>query len=430
MMPGLSAWLRARFTSADVVRLASSLILAFILWGWVTAREDPEMTRPFASVPVTVGDLPGNLVVLSAPPTATIRLTGPESVISEIDSTEVSASLDLEDINAPGTYNVRVIVTTPDGVWRKHSIPREVQIQVEESVTKQFRIEPVIEGEPNTNRRVGTIVPEVSDVTVRGPSSVVARIERVVLPIVIGNNVRDFTGSFTPVARDVNGQAVTEVEISPSMMTALVPIQAAGRSVAVFTQIIGTPATGMEVLDRAVIPSTVVIDGPQDLLDSIVFVQTEPVDVTGASTNISRRVGLDDLPEGVQVISPPDGRVEVSVQIGQRGVRQELPGLHVTVINLDPGLQATIDPSEVTVIVVASSDVLAGLTSSDLIIQVDAAGLEPGEHLVRPTVSLPPNVQWISTNPAEVLLQIELSDPSTPATPSTPRPIASPSPTG
>jgi YbbR domain-containing protein len=282
------------------------------------------------------------------------------------------------------------------------------------------------------SRRVGTIVPEVSDVTVRGPSSVVARVSQVVLPIStdsIGNQSREFVGSYTPVARDANGQAVTEVEISPNTMTATVPIQAAGKSVAVFTQIIGTPAQGAEVLDRAAVPSTVLIDGPQDLLDGIVFVQTEPVDVTGATTNISRRVGLENLPEGVQVINPGDGRVEVSVQIGQRGVRQELPGLRVEVINLEPGLAATVEPGDVTVIVVASSDLLAQLTTSDLIIHVDASGLGPGKHSLRPIVSLPPNIQWISTNPAEVLVRIQAA-PTGEAAPSTPIPLASPSPVG
>jgi YbbR domain-containing protein len=433
-MPRFSEWFSGRFSSTDLVRLGSSLILALILWGWVTAREDPETSRPFSNVTVAVPELPGNLVVLSAPPTAIIRLTGPESVINEIDASEVTAELDLSEVDEPGSYNVPIEITAPDGVWERRSTPSRVQIQVEESVAQQFAIQPVIEGELPANRRVGTIVPEVSDVTVRGPSSVVSRVTQVVLPIstdVIGNQTRDFRGSFTPVARDENGQAVTEVEISPSTMTAVVPVEAAGKSVAVFTQIIGVPAQGMEVLDRAVIPVSVTIDGPQELLDTIVFVTTEPVDVTGATGNISVRVGLEGIPDGVTVLNPPDGRVEVSVQIGQRGVRQELPGLRVEVINLDQGLQATVDPSDVTVIVVASSDLLAQLTASDLIIHVDAAGLGPGEHLLKPTVSLPPNVQWISTNPAEVLVTIQatVAADATPATPG-PDPVASPSPAG
>ncbi|MEA2598392.1 MAG: hypothetical protein QOF01_4861 [Thermomicrobiales bacterium] len=423
-MAHVREWLETRFTSSDLLRLASSLVLALLLWGWVTTREDPETTRTYSNVTVEVGELNGNLVVVSALPNAQIRLIGPRSVMEDIETTDVSARLDLDSVDKPGIYNVSIIVSAPDGVWRRQSTPARMQIQVEESVAKQFSIVPEVAGDVGPNRRVGQIVPEVSDVTVRGPSSVVARVARVVLPVTIGSQTRDFVGSFTPEARDKDGQAVTEVSISPASITATVPIEAAGKSIAVFTQLVGTPAPGLDVLDRAVNPSTVLVEGPKELLDSLVFVQTQPVDITGATGPVSRRVGLEGLPEGVRVIDPADGRVEVSVQIGQRGVRQELPGLQVDVINLGSELLADVTPGDVTVVVVTSADVLAQLKAEDLIVQVDVSGLGPGEHLLRPIVSLPPNVQWISTDPAVVAVTIRQVAAAT----STASPVASPAP--
>jgi YbbR domain-containing protein len=423
-MAHVREWLETRFTSSDLLRLASSLVLALLLWGWVTTREDPETTRTYSNVTVEVGELNGNLVVVSALPNAQIRLIGPRSVMEDIETTDVSARLDLDSVDKPGIYNVSIIVSAPDGVWRRQSTPARMQIQVEESVAKQFSIVPEVAGDVGPNRRVGQIVPEVSDVTVRGPSSVVARVARVVLPVTIGSQTRDFVGSFTPEARDKDGQAVTEVSISPASITATVPIEAAGKSIAVFTQLVGTPAPGLDVLDRAVNPSTVLVEGPKELLDSLVFVQTQPVDITGATGPVSRRVGLEGLPEGVRVIDPADGRVEVSVQIGQRGVRQELPGLQVDVINLGSELLADVTPGDVTVVVVTSADVLAQLKAEDLIVQVDVSGLGPGEHLLRPIVSLPPNVQWISTDPAVVAVTIRQVAAAT----SNASPVASPAP--
>ncbi|MEA2524422.1 MAG: hypothetical protein QOF73_1649 [Thermomicrobiales bacterium] len=423
-MAHVREWLETRFTSSDLLRLASSLVLALLLWGWVTTREDPETTRTYSNVTVEVGELNGNLVVVSALPNAQIRLIGPRSVMEDIETTDVSARLDLDSVDKPGIYNVSIIVSAPDGVWRRQSTPARMQIQVEESVAKQFSIVPEVAGDVGPNRRVGQIVPEVSDVTVRGPSSVVARVARVVLPVTIGSQTRAFVGSFTPEARDKDGQAVTEVSISPASITATVPIEAAGKSIAVFTQLVGTPAPGLDVLDRAVNPSTVLVEGPKELLDSLVFVQTQPVDITGATGPVSRRVGLEGLPEGVRVIDPADGRVEVSVQIGQRGVRQELPGLQVDVINLGSELLADVTPGDVTVVVVTSADVLAQLKAEDLIVQVDVSGLGPGEHLLRPIVSLPPNVQWISTDPAVVAVTIRQVAAAT----SNASPVASPAP--
>ncbi|HEY7036224.1 MAG TPA: CdaR family protein [Thermomicrobiales bacterium] len=417
-------WIGARTTTADLVRLGSSLVLALLLWGWVTTREDPERTRFYSNVPVQVGELNGNLVVVSAPPNVQIRLRGPRSVMDGVDPADVSAHLNLDGIEAPGSYNVDVVVSAPDGVWDRKSTPARVQIQVEESVAKQFPVVPEVQDEVNPRRRVGQIVPAVSDVTVRGPSSVVARVDRVILPVTIGNQTSDFTGDFTPIAQDKDKQPVTEVTISPATISATVPIEAAGKSVAVFATLVGTPAEGLEVLDRAVIPSTVLVEGDKDVLEGLLSVQTEPVDITGATANVSQRVGIEGLPEGVRVIDPADGKVEVSVQIAQRSVRQELPGLPVEVTNLDPGLKAVVAPTEVAVVVVGSADVLAQLRTEDLTIRVDAGGLGPGVHLLKPTVSVPPNVQWISTDPEMVEVTISL----VPTAPLSATPVASPLP--
>jgi YbbR domain-containing protein len=420
-MVNVSEWINTRITSSDLVRLASSLVLALLLWGWVTTREDPEQTRNYSNVTVEVGELPGNLVVVSAPPNVQITIKGPRSVMEDIEAQEVTAHLDLDEIDKADSYNVDVVVAAPNGVWSRESTPSKVQIQVEESVAKQFSIVPEVSDEVGPSRRVGQIVPDVSDVTVRGPSSVVDRVVTVALPVTIGTNTRDFTGTFTPVARDVDGQAVTEVEISPATIRATVPIEAAGKTVAVFAQLIGTPAEGLAVLDQAVIPATVLVDGNQEQLDGLISIQTQPVDITGATGNISRIVGLVDLPEGVTIIDPPTGRVEVSVQIGQRGVRQNLPGLKVEVINLGEGLQAQVDPADVSVIIVAPSDALGNLTAADIKIQVDASGLGPGQHSLRPNVILPPNLQWLSTDPSAVSVTISRAPAQITATP-----IASP----
>jgi YbbR domain-containing protein len=418
--------IRSRVTAADLIRLGSSLVLAVLLWGWVTTREDPQTTQSFPNIPIQVGELPNGLLLVGSPPNALIRLKGPRSVIDHISAADVSARLNLDEVQRPGTYTVPVVVSAPDGVWERSAIPSRVAIEVQAQAVKQYRLEPEIQGNVGASQRVGPITPNPSDVTVRGPDSVVASVARVVLPVDIDDRTADFVGTFTPVAEDANGQPVTEVDISPDAITTNVKIEAAGKSVAVFAQLVGRPAQGLDVLDSTVNPSTVLVDGPQELLDKLnVVLQTEPVDITGATENLSRSVGIEGLPEGVHVVDPADGQVEVFVQIGQRGVRQELPGLRVVPVNLGPDLEATISPTDVTVVVVAAADVLSRLSADDLTVQVNVAGLGPGAYTLKPTVSLPPNVQWISTAPEEVKVTIG----RTSTTPLAGTPIASPMPT-
>jgi hypothetical protein len=98
-----------------------------------------------------------------------------------------------------------------------------------------------------------------------------------------------------------------------------------------------------------------------------------------------------------------------------------LPGQHIEFVNVGFGLSAEANPSEISVTVVASQEVLASLTADTIKVQIDVAGLGPGVYTLAPQVIPPPNMQWISTNPAAVTVTIrELS-----ATPGA-SPMASP----
>jgi YbbR domain-containing protein len=124
------------------------------------------------------------------------------------------------------------------------------------------------------------------------------------------------------------------------------------------------------------------------------------------------------------VIDPPDGAVDVVVQIRQRGVRQPLPSQDVTVVNVGPGLVASVSPGTVSVTVVASDAAIAKLTASDVAVQVNADKLGPGTYSLAPIVALPANVTWVSTDPAMVTVTIRKAAPATPT--SGPSPVASP----
>ena len=91
-------------------------------------------------------------------------------------------------------------------------------------------------------RRVGEIVPEVSEVTVSGPKRLVDNVARVVLPVDIGDRSDDFTADFVPVALDAAGQPIPEVAILPSRVTTAVKVDQRGRSVPVLVQTVGSPA--------------------------------------------------------------------------------------------------------------------------------------------------------------------------------------------
>ena len=265
--------------------------------------------------------------------------------------------------------------------------------------------------------------------SVSGPASEVNLVSDVVASVGIGNQTRDFTDSFTPVAVDSSGNPLPDVKVNPASIPIDVQITARGKSLAVITTLNGEPAAGYEVIDRTINPSTVIVDGPAEILATLISVSTEPIEVSGATSTLQKRVLLVGLPDGVKVIDPADGAVDVVVQIAERGVRQPLPSQSVNVVNVGPGLNAEVSPRTVSVTVVASDAKIAKLTASDVIVQVNVSGLGPGVYSLSPIVALPSSISWVSTDPPSVTVTIKESAAATPGlVDSTPAPVATPPP--
>ena len=374
------------------------------LWALVTLREDPETNRAFTDVQVHAVDLDESLVILNEIPQVRVELSGPRSDVNPVDSASLIANIDLSNVSQPGLYELPISLDPPKGIWHSKVTPTTASVEIERSESKPYRLVPVTTDLDQNNLRTVTVFPEVEQVTVSGPTSLIEAIKEVVLPVEASGGTQTFEDVYVPEAHDANGEIIEGLAIEPSEVRATVRVSARGKSVAVLATIIGSPAPGYEVTDRTINPQFVIVDGDEKVLDSLVALSTEPIDVTGVDASFNRTVRVSDLPEGVQILQPSNGEVEVLVQITQRGVRQSLPSQQVTIVGIAPGLEASVTPDEITIDVVAPEDALALLDATTLQIVVDATGLGPGTYSVKPSVIMPPRVQWVTSMPTEVTL--------------------------
>jgi len=397
-----------RLPTGTVLRLLSSFVLALLLWGWVTERQDPPVPRIFTNVPLEEPQVEPPLQIVDDLSDVAVRVVveGPRSLAQDLIDDDLQPRLDLSQVDGAGTFTVPVRVSLPNGVRVDRITPRQLTIQVDATANKSFRLDPVVIPFDDDSRRVGEIVPGVTEVTVSGPQQIVAEVAQVVLPVEIGEQTSDFTATIAPEARTQADELITGVQIQPERVEVLVPVEARGRSVPVLIQTAGAPAQGYEVVDRVAIPDMVVLDGPPELVDEVVSLSTAPIGIEGATEQISRSVGLATLPPGVTVVEPADGNIEVVVQIRPRGATQPLTDQTVTVTDLGPGLTAAVEPATVDVEIFASEDTLAALEAGDVVPQASAAGLGPGRHRVALEVSVPAGVQWLTAEPEAILVTI------------------------
>lgn len=422
--------IRTSFNRTNLLRLAASIVVALVLWGWVSTIEDPKTSRTFPDVAIVTRNLGAGLVITTPIPNVRIDIDGPRSDINGVSVTSTIPYIDLTGITEPGQYTIDVELDHPDGLWHTKINPKKLTLTVERQTSKDFPLETEISGTVGNSQNIGTIRPVTTTVTVSGAESAVAKVSRVVLPIVIENQTRDFVSSFTPVARDAAGNDLANVVVTPGSISATVPISGRGKTVSVVVQTVGEPAQGYRVANPVTNPQTVVVDGPQEVIDSIIAVSAGPVDVQGKTSTVQTSVPIFDLPEGVKVISPADGKVAVQVTILAEGVRQELSGQPIEHVNLGEGLGVEIQPSEISVIVNGPSDALAALKSGDIIVRVDLAGLGPGTYSLEPDVLLPQSLTYVSADPGTVTVRIvSVGSNATPSSQTPPDGEAQPPPT-
>ena len=392
--------------SEVVFRAIASLALAFLLWAWVTTQRDPPETRVFADLTLADPTLPEPLQIAGELPTVTIEVLGPRSVMDRVSRAGLRPVLDVSQVTEPGTYNAQVDVDLPAAARVTNITPSRVALVVDETASRTMHLDVQPAPLEDPTRRVGEIEPAVSEVTVSGPRRLVDNVARVILPVDIGDRTDDFTVDFVPVALDAAGQPIPEVTILPSRVSTAVEVDQRGRSVPVLVQTIGNPAQGYEIVGSVANPATVLLDGPDEALANILSVVTAPIDIEGATDTVNVRTALQALPEGVRVVNPPDGSVVGVIQIRRRGVTQLLSDLPVTVTNVPDGFTATVEPASVGVVVFASEDTMASLSGSDMSTSVSAAGLGAGRHQLRPNVTVPPEVQWLRTEPEVVVVTL------------------------
>jgi YbbR domain-containing protein len=314
--------------------------------------------------------------------------------------------------------------------------PSALPIRLEQLSTKQVPIDLEVRGNlPFSFERGDPTVSfggePIAAVEVSGPQS---RVERVAAALAMANIEQLRATYLAPLgltAIDSGGVEVEGVTLAPASVTVEIPISPVVglKLVPVEPAIIGLPAPGYEVTGVLVEPPLIALAGSSGPLDAVDVLTTSPFDLTGASQNRVRSVGIV-FPEGT---SPREGEpavARVTVQIApiSRPFQATLP-VQVTVTGQGAGLLASINPSVVSVTVSGSSGALAALGQDALRATIDASGLTPGTYQRAVSVVLPEGVSLVGDPPVvDLSLRFPPAPTSTAAPPPTNAPVATPTP--
>ena len=391
-----------------------SLALAIVFWIWITSLEEPAILwgKQTLDVPLVVYNQPSNLVVISNVPSITVRVDNSND--QGINIKNLFAYVDLKDAVA-GEHSYQVFMDTPEGVKVENISPSTVVLKLD---TVKDKIVPVIVnivGTPANGFQVGKPIITPPVVNVRGPTSVLEKLEDVTVEVDVTGAGESLRVARPVTFKDTQGRGIfaanpnlESLQTFPNTVEVIVPIYAVGTSskmVPLKANTRGLPASGLTVRLITPLPSQVQLLGDGEVLNTIQELNVGTIDVSGLTANRVVDIPLNTitLPEGV--LFSEGTSISVMVHIGPSSVNRTIKDIPVGIRNIPEGLSA--EPiASIEITVSGYQDILDAIRSGDISAWIDGAGLKEGEHSNRTVLwKLPAGVTMVNVPKVTLVLK-------------------------
>ncbi|MBI3795417.1 MAG: hypothetical protein HY268_00395 [Deltaproteobacteria bacterium] len=240
------------------------------------------------------------------------------------------------------------------------------------------------------------------DLRIRGPRTLLGRFHPKKITLNL-SGVRPGPASFRVSADLLKLPRGVKIErISPSQIN-LEIAAIITRTIPVRPIVVGTPPHGYMLKEVEIAPNAVEVVGPAPQIEKMETVTTAPVDVSLFTQSQTQELSLRGL-EGDQITASVD-RVRARLEIQEVMVTQEFRRVRIEIKNA--AYRAVSAPARVDVAVRGPQRLVEQLKLWDGEIFVDATGQEPGTITLPINVLLPPGIDLVSQDPAEVELTLK-----------------------
>lgn len=293
-----------------------ALGFAIALHFYVVGQENPAQTRTILA-PLTVRGLPPNLLFdEKSLPQIAVTLSGPADLVNHLPDADVTAAVDVSKDHAGKNVPVPVRVILPPGETgiSVEAQPEAVAVTLE---AKEKRSVPITASEPGTppagyRFRPAKITPHSA--TIEGNREAVDSVRQVVVNVDGGNSVGTIDSDFPVIALDGDGAQVNGVTVTPTSAHVRIEMGKvpAAKTLIVSANLTGTLPYPYKITGIDISPQTVTVTGRPEILSQAYTVQTAPIDLSGATADVTRQVACTP-PAGLAITG--SGQVTVTVHI-------------------------------------------------------------------------------------------------------------------
>ena len=273
------------------------LLVACGLWVYVMTDQNPIMERN-VEVRLQQMNLPNHMMAFNVPDKVVVKVRGTRTKVSDNLENKIVATLNMKTATeGQQTIPVKVSFANGDVV---QVIPSEVSVYVDTVSEKKVPVVTRIVGAISNDMTIGhsTITPP--QVTLRGATNRIDKVNKVVAPIDVTDHQGDFQTESELVAVSEDGYDIPNMKIIPErvMVQATMVSQMLSVDIPVKLVMSGELPKGIIVTKSEVLPDKVRITAPPSMLKELKAINTKPVDVSKLEGSMVVAAELD-LPEKV-----------------------------------------------------------------------------------------------------------------------------------
>mgnify|MGYP004473714753 FL=1 len=276
-----------------------SLLSAMVLWMYVMAIVDPEETKLFENIPVTITNKnelnERDLVIYPEQDlTTNIYVTGKLSNLKKVTKDDINV---YGQINNPleGNNEIYLKVSTSQRVNYDFKNPVMI-VTLEKIISEDKSIKVDITGSGKNNVDNIMLQDNIDKVSVSGPRSLVNKVKRVVGTVKVNGELNDFSQSIKLEPVDANGKVVEGIELEKDSVNVNITLLTQ-KTVPITLKLSDNSESGV---NYTMSQNTVTIKGKKDIVDSINNIETQPVKLSEILPGTSKDIYLQ-VPSGITI---------------------------------------------------------------------------------------------------------------------------------
>ncbi|MBE6688656.1 MAG: hypothetical protein E7588_05195 [Ruminococcaceae bacterium] len=309
-----------------------ALLLAVIMWFYVIRVDSPTYEDTFDYIPINLVGAEqlladsGFSVISGYDGVVSVALSGRQSDITRLKTSDIIASADISAITLSGSHHLPVNIAVPGGIKVMGYEPTTLEVYVDSTLQRDIEVVPRITYSKEANVLLGEYIAEPAIIKVSGPATIVNSITKASASADFGKITKSMSGTAELELYDTAGNLVT----NPYIKTNVSSVQV---TVPVYKQKFLTPVVRFtddiipeEYIDVSFSTSLIAVQGEAEYIDALgdemVVASIDPKQIGEKSTY---EVLLQNVDDRLEYIGGDTITVDVSVDKSIRDIKRTIP---------------------------------------------------------------------------------------------------------